>query len=131
MISYAILGEAGVPVELGRVPMPPAGAMHLPQISDVAPLMTMMWADGLWVARPTIAAPVLFAPETGGQALNFGEIPAGTVLRIIDVAGGDELVCTADFERPLAIVLVDAGDYLIELCAPLPWMPFEQRVAVR
>lgn len=127
MPRYIRLSEDGLILERRAAAVAPEGFILAPA-ADVVPdraIETWWWSGSAWAPRPRLdlaLVPVAGAP----WSFSFVDAPPGTEIDVIELAGGDELGTAAG--EPPVVTLPDAGDYLLEIRPPAPWMPAQLRV---
>lgn len=125
MIDYAIIDAEGYPIQTGKRFALPAGAVQLPDGIDPEAASRMRMAEGEWIDRPRIPAPVI-----AGGTLVFAGLPAGAVSEIIDGETGETLALIESAAGVIEIELADSGPYQIEVEAPRPWLPWRGKVVL-
>lgn len=123
MIRYAILDQDGYPIRTGTRHALPEGAVALPPQLDGDAALRMRLADGAWIPRPQIPAPVI-----AGGMVSFNDLPAGAVAEVIDGETGETLARIAEAAGGIVIELADPGPYQVEVEAPRPWLVWRGRV---
>ena len=123
---WARMDETGIyPAELKSYAVD--GWQRLPSGTSIERAVRMMWVGEEWVMRPCIDPPVT-ARADDGVVVTFGTLPEQTEVSVTDASSGEEL---ARLTGPaVEVELVDPGIYVIEVFAPLPWIPFDMRVTV-
>jgi hypothetical protein len=117
--NYVELDESGTyPMRTGANFVVPAGAVEVD--FDAIDYALCMFVDGLWEARPAIAAPAI-----RGGTVTFSQLPDGAIVTVTDIEAGFDLATIAAVDGVVEFELADSAEYLIRADAPLPWMPWE------
>jgi hypothetical protein len=117
---YVVIDIDGL-VSAAGFGLPPDGAVVVAGGIPLGDLSTL-FVDGEsgLVPRPDIEAPAL-----DGSTLTIPACPAGSVIRLEDLIGGDILfIRVAEVgDDPIEITLPDAGRYFALIEPPAPYMP--------
>lgn len=123
---YKIAPDGETIAETGRSPDMPAGAVLAPDGIETLELAQMMVVGGELYPRPM--SPDI---QSDGTTHSIMDCPAGTVIEVYDVTGGErlDLITVAVSGTSEVISLPDAGTYSIEVQAPAPALPVRKVVA--
>ena len=131
MISYAWVDQDGHVVRAGSGLTLPDGAIELPEGLTAMASVHHMLMDGIFVARPGLAEPMVKQFEETGVTIIFDDLPPGTVVEVADTLIGQLMAQLPEVKGHVEIQLTDPGLYRIEALPPRPYQSLTLDIEVR
>lgn len=125
IVWFKVSVDGHTVAEAGRHSMLPSGARQAPEGIEPSELAQLMVVGGELYPRPM--SPDI---QSDGTTHSIMDCPAGTVIEVYDVTGGErlDLITVAVSGTSEIISLPDTGTYSIEVQGPMPALPVRKVV---